>query len=101
LNVEDLAPFAACDGLRAHMLANPGRLTDDERLELLTRARASLATAFGLSLEDAGRAMHEAAKYGDIEVRSGSEFAAVFAYGRVVHCATRAELRGVCHPEFN
>jgi hypothetical protein len=98
---EDLQWFAPAASLRAKMLQSPGQLTDDERMELLDRARHVIAREASLSLEDAGRVMHETADRGDLEVRCGEQFAAVFMWGRVVHCATRAELRGVCHPELN
>jgi hypothetical protein len=98
---DDLAPFADCAGLRARMLENPGRLSDDERVELLDRARHTLAATYHVTLEDAARAMFEFGSRGDLEVRSGSEFAAVFLFGRVLQVATRHELRGACHPEFN
>lgn len=98
---EDLELFAPCDGLRRKMLENPGQLSDAERVELLDRARHVIAREFGVTLEDAYRAMYEGANHGDVEVRCGEQFAAVFAWGRVIHCATRAELRGVVHPDLN
>jgi hypothetical protein len=98
---EDLQFFAAADGLRRQMLENPGRLSDAERVELLDRARHVLARELGVSPDDAYRAMYTAANHGDVEVRCGDQFAAVLGWGRVIHCATRAELRGVCHPDLN
>jgi hypothetical protein len=99
---EDLAPFAIADGLLAKMATDPpGQLTDAERMYLLDRSRENLAKATGETLENAGRAMHQAADEGEFTLQAGNEFACVTIYGRLLYVVTRWELRGACHPGTN
>lgn len=99
---DDLAPFAVADGLLARIAAErPGKLTDVEHQHLLDRARETLARATGETLENAGRAMHQAAAEGEFTLQCGEQFAVVTIYGRVLTVYARVELAGVCHPELN
>jgi hypothetical protein len=98
---EDLEIFASAAGLRRQMSQFPGELSQPERVELLDRARHTIARECGMSLDDAHNTLYMAAEHGDIEVRCGAQFAAVIGWGRVLHCATRHDLRGAVHPELN
>jgi hypothetical protein len=99
---EDLAPFAVADGLLAKIATEPaGQLTDVEHQCLLDRARENLAKATGETVENAGRAMHQAANEGEFTLQAGNEFACVTIYGRLLVVMTRWELRGTCHPATN
>jgi hypothetical protein len=98
----DLAPFAIDDGLLARIATEPaGQLTDAERLYLLDQARTNLAKATGETLENAGKAMHQAADEGEFTLQAGNEFTCVSIYGRLLVVMTRWELRGACHPDTN
>ena len=99
---EDLEPFAVADGLLARIAAErPGKLTETEHRHLLDKARETLARATGETLENAGRAMHQAAAEGEFTLQCGDQFAVVTIYGRVLTVYARVELAGVCHPELN
>jgi hypothetical protein len=99
---EDLAPFAVAEGLLAKIATDPpGQLTDAERTYLLERARENLAKATGETLENAGRAMHQAANEGEFTLQTGKEFTCVSIYGRLLVVMSRWDLRGVCHPATN
>jgi hypothetical protein len=102
VRADDLAPFAVADGLLARMSAErPGKLTDAEHQYLLDRARETLARATGETLEDAGRAIHQAAAEGQFEWRCSDQFAVVTIYGRLLLVLARVELAGIVHPEHN
>jgi hypothetical protein len=102
MNENDLEVFAIADGLLDQIAQQrAGLLTDTERMTLLDRARESLARGTGSTLDEAGRAMHEAARHGDVTLQASDQFAVVSCWGRVLTVATRAELRGACHPESN
>lgn len=99
---EDLEPFAIADGLLDRIAAErPGKLTDIEHQHLLDKARETLARATGETLENAGRAMHQAAAEGEFTLQCGDQFAVVTMYGRILTVYARVELAGVCHPEHN
>ena len=99
---EDLAPFAVAEGLLAKIATDPpGQLTDAERQHLLDRARETLARATGETLENAGRAMHQAAAEGEFTLQAGKEFTCVTIYGRLLVVMSRWDLRGACHPGTN
>jgi hypothetical protein len=99
---EDLAPFAVADGLLAKIATEPaGQLTDAERTYLLDRARETLARGTGETLENAGRAIHQAANEGEFTLQAGNEFACVSVYGRLLIVMSRWALRGACHPGTN
>jgi hypothetical protein len=99
---EDLAPFAVADGLLAKMATDPpGQLTDVERMHLLDLARETLARATGETLENAGRAMHQAAAEGEFTLQAGKKFTCVTIHGRLLVVMSRWELRGACHPASN
>jgi hypothetical protein len=102
MNHDDLAPFAVADGLLAQIATEPaGQLTDTERLYLLEQARENLAKGTGETLENAGRAMHQAAAEDEFTLQAGNEFACVSVYGRLLVVMTRWKLRGACHPGTN
>jgi hypothetical protein len=101
VNHEDLAHFAVSDGLLARVGEHPSGMTDQERHYLADRARETLARALDCPLEQAGRALLAAADQGEVTVQAGREFAVVSAWGRVLVCMNRWELRGICHPEGN
>jgi hypothetical protein len=99
---DDLVPFAVADGLLARIAAErPGKLTEAEHRHLLDLARETLARATGETLDNAGRAMFEAADEGEFTIQCGEQFATVTIYGRLVVVYTRVELAGRCHPERN
>jgi phage gp29-like protein len=98
---DDLAPFAVADGLLAKIAEYPQGMTDAERHYLLDRAREVLAKATGETLENAGRALHQAADEGEFVLQCGGQFATVAIYGRLLIVYARVELRGACHPESN
>jgi hypothetical protein len=68
---------------------------------LLDRARETLARATGETLENAGRALHQAGNEGEFTLAAGNEFCCVSIYGRLLVVMTRWELRGACHPTTN
>jgi hypothetical protein len=98
---DDLAPFAVADGLLARIQQRPSGMTDQERLELLDRAREALAKQADLTPKVAGRLMHQAAAEGEFTIQCGDQFAIVTAWGRLLTVMARVELRGVCHPDAN
>jgi hypothetical protein len=99
---EDLEQFAIADGLLARIAAErPGKLTDAEHQHLLDKALENLAKVTGETLENAGRAIHQAAAEGEFELRCGDQFATVAIYGRLLIVYARVELAGVCHFELN
>jgi hypothetical protein len=97
----DLECFAVDDGLLARVVVEPGQLTDAERTTVLERARAALAREFDISADQAGRAMHEAARHGDFTLQASDRFVVVRCWGRLLASMTRTELRAICHPEQN
>jgi hypothetical protein len=102
VRAEDLEQFAIADGLLARLAAErPGKLTDAEHQYLMDLARETLARATGETLDNAGRAMHQAAAEGEFELRCSDTFATVIIYGRLLVVLARVELAGRCHPERN
>ena len=99
---EDLEQFAVADGLLARIAAErPGKLTETEHRHLRDKARETLARATGETLENAGRAMHQATAEGEFTLQAGNEFTCVSIYGRLLVVMSRWELRGACHPSTN
>jgi hypothetical protein len=98
---DDLAHFAIADGLVAKMAANPTGATDEERQWMLDHARENLARVLDFTLEDAGRAIHNAARAGDRTEQYSETFAVVSLKGRILYCMARVALRGCAHPERN
>jgi hypothetical protein len=83
----------------ARIVLQPSGTTDAERQYLADRARETLAKA--TDLENAGRALHQAADEGELTMQAGNEFATLTIDGRLLVVMTRVELRGVCHPDSN
>ena len=66
----DLQAFQVEDDLLDRMAVTSGQLTDAERTTVLDRARDHLAREFDVSPDQAGRAMHEAARHGDFTLQA-------------------------------
>jgi hypothetical protein len=99
---DDLAPFAVADGLLARISADrPGKLTEAEHRYLLDLARENLARGTGETLQNAGRAMHQAATEDEFTLQCSDQFAVVTIYGRLLVVLARVELAGRVHPECN
>jgi hypothetical protein len=99
---DDLAPFAVAESLLARIAAErPGKLTEAERRHLLDKARENLARTLGITLEVAGKAMHQATAEGEFTLQCGEQFATVVMHGRLLVVYARVELAGRCHPERN
>ena len=99
---EDLAPFAVADGLLAKMTEQPASIiTDTERQYMLDHARENLARVRNMTLEQAGRELHNAALRGDLTEQYTDHLAVVTLQGRILYVLGRIALRGACHPERN
>jgi hypothetical protein len=97
----DLQAFEVDDELLDRLAVAPGQLTDAERTTVLERARDNLAREFDVQPDQAGRAMHEAARHGDFTLQASDRFVVVWCWGRLLVSMTRTELRAICHPEQN
>jgi hypothetical protein len=98
---DDLARFAADDGLLARIEERPSGMSDEEHMYLLDRAREHLARAGDLTLDEAGRLLHECSTENQLTIQASDQFAIVSAWGRLLIVLARVELHGVCHPEQN
>jgi hypothetical protein len=98
---EDLAHFAAADGLLARMTADPDQLSQAEKDYLLLQGARTLARAADLSGEEAYRLIHPFTRENRTTLQAGAGFAAVFAFDHLLYTIRRHQLRGICHPENN
>jgi hypothetical protein len=98
---DDLTLFAADDGLLARIAERPSGSSNEERQYMLDRARENLARVVDISLEDAGKALHQATLRGELTEQYSEQFAVVSLQGRILYVLARTALRGVCHPEQN
>jgi hypothetical protein len=98
---DDLARFAADDGLLARIQQRPSGMSDQEREFLLDRAREQLAKAGDLTLEEAGQLLRNFSLENRLTIQCGQQFACVSAYGRLLYVTARSALRGACHPDMN
>lgn len=98
---EDLAPFAAADGLAARIAAAPEHLSQAEKDWLLLQGARRLALAADLEGDEAYRLIYPFTPENQTTLQAGAGFAAVFAYGRLLYTIRRQDLRGICHPERN
>jgi hypothetical protein len=98
---DDLARFAASDGLLARIRQRPTGMTEAEREYLLDQASERLASAADLTGQEARRLIDPMTADNQTTIQCGQQFACVSAFGRLLVVFARVELRGRCHPDLN
>jgi hypothetical protein len=101
MNDDDLAPFAASDGLLARISAEPGLMSEAERDYLLLMGAKMLSRLSDLSGEEAYRLIYPFTEENQTTIQCSRQFACISSFGRLLYVINRRELAGLCHPEHN